>query len=61
LGALSLEEFDLKYQDALRDGKAIVAVAVDNDESVGQIRSLLGKAKAEDVHMLNARGEKIEE
>ncbi len=61
VGALSLEEFDLKYQDALRDGKAMVAVAVDGDESVGQVRELLEKEKAEEVHVLDARGQKIKE
>ena len=61
VGALSLQEFDLKYQDALRDGKAIVAVAVDDDESAVEIRQLLEKENADDIHMLDARGEKIEE
>ncbi len=60
VGALSLEEFDLKYQDALRDGKAIVAVAVDDDESVEEIRDLLEKEHAEDVHTLDAGGVKTE-
>jgi len=61
VGALSLEEFDLKYQDTLREGKAIVAVAVDDDESVQQIRGLFEKEKAEDVHVIDGRGEKLEE
>lgn len=60
VGALSLEEFDLKYQDALRDGKAVVAVAVDDDESVQEIRTLLEKEHAEDVHTVDASGVKRE-
>lgn len=61
VGALSLEEFDLKYQDALRDGKAMVAVAVDDDESVAEVRELLEKEGSEDVHLIDSRGEKIAE
>ena len=63
ISALSLEEFDLKYQSALRDGKAIVAVAVDTEDAATEIQELLGKEGAEDIHMLDARGEqeKIEE
>ena len=61
VGALSLEEFDLKYQDALRDGKAMVAVAVDDEASAAEVRQLLEKENPEDVHMLDARGEKVEE
>ena len=60
VGALSLEEFDLKYQDALRDGKAMVAVAIDDDESAAEIRELLEKQHPEDVHMLDATGHKVD-
>jgi hypothetical protein len=61
VGALSMEEFDLKYQGVLRDGKAMVAVAVDGDDEAGTVRELLEKEGSEDVHMLDARGEKIDE
>jgi len=59
ISGLSLEEFDLKYQDVLREGKAMVAVAVDDDEGASQARKLLEKAGSEDVHMINGSGERI--
>lgn len=61
VGALSMEEFDLKYQGALRDGKAMVAVAVDGDDEAQQIQQLLEKEGPEDLHMLDARGQKVDE
>jgi len=61
VGALSMEEFDLKYQGVLRDGKAMVAVAVDGDDEAAHVRELLDKEGAEELHMLDARGERIEE
>jgi hypothetical protein len=60
VGALSLEEFDLKYQGVLRQGKAMVAVAVDDDESAADARQRLEKEDPEDVHMIDARGERLE-
>ena len=59
ISGLSLEEFDLKYQDVLREGKAMVAVAVDDDEGAKQARKLLEKEGAEDVHMIDGSGERI--
>jgi hypothetical protein len=61
VGALSLEEFDLKYQGVLRDGKAMVAVAVDDEAEVNEVRELLEKEEPEDIHMINASGERIGE
>ena len=59
ISGLSLEEFDLKYQSVLRDGKAMVAVAVEDDESVDDVRKLLEKESPEDVHMIDATGHRI--
>jgi hypothetical protein len=56
-----MEEFDLKYQSALRDGKAMVAVAVDGDEEAAAARQLLEKESPEGIDMLDARGEKVDE
>jgi hypothetical protein len=61
ISGLSLEEFDLKYQGVLRDGKAMVAVAVDNDEAAQQARQLLEKENPEDLHMIDGQGERIGE
>ena len=61
VGALSLEEFDLKYQGVLREGKAMVAVAVDDDESAAEARELLEKEDPEDLHMIDGRGERVGE
>jgi len=61
VGALSLEEFDLKYQGVLRDGKAMVAVAVNDDAAVNRARELLEKESPEDIHMINGSGERIDE
>ena len=59
ISGLSLEEFDLKYQSVLREGKAMVAVAVDDDKGASQARKLLEKAGSEDVHMIDGSGERI--
>lgn len=59
VSALSLEEFDLKYQGVLRDGKAMVAVAVDDEAAADEARSLLQKEDPEDIHMIDATGERI--
>ena len=59
ISGLSLEEFDLKYQDVLREGKAMVAVAVDDDDGVKQARKLLEKEGPEDIHMIDGSGERI--
>jgi hypothetical protein len=61
ISGLSLEEFDLKYQSVLREGKAMVAVAVDGEEAVGKVRDLLEKESPEDIHMINGSGERIDE
>lgn len=61
VGALSLEEFDLKYQGALRDGKAMVGVAVDDDAAAAEVRQLLEKEGPENVDMLDAHGDKVQE
>jgi len=61
VGALSLEEFDLKYQGVLRDGKAMVAVAVDDDSEVKEVRKILEKQDPEDIHMIDATGARIGE
>ncbi len=61
VGALSLEEFDLKYQGVLRDGKAMVAVAVNDEAAVNRARELLEKESPEDIHMINGSGERIDE
>jgi len=59
ISGLSLEEFDLKYQGVLRDGKAMVAVAVDDEAAVEQARKLLEKEGPEDIHMIDVSGERI--
>jgi hypothetical protein len=61
VGALSMEEFDLKYQGVLRDGKAMVAVAVDGDDEADEVRQLLEKESPEDMHMIDASGERLGE
>ena len=61
ISGLSLEEFDLKYQDTLREGKAMVAVAVDDEESVESARKVLEKEGPEDIHMIDGSGERIGE
>ena len=61
VSVLSLEEFDLKYQGALREGKAMVAVAVDDDQSTAEARELLEKEGPEDVHMIDGHGQRLEE
>lgn len=61
ISGLSLEEFDLKYQGVLRDGKAMVAVAVADKETVKKVRDLLEKESPEDIHMINGSGERIDE
>ena len=59
ISGLSLEEFDLKYQGVLRDGKAMVAVAVDDDEGAERARNVLEKEAPEDIHMIDGSGERI--
>ena len=59
VSALSLEEFDLKYQGVLREGKAMVAVAVEDEEAASEARELLEKESPEDIHMIDATGERI--
>jgi hypothetical protein len=61
ISGLSLEEFDLKYQGVLRDGKAMVAVAVDDEGSATEARQLLEKESPEDLHMIDASGQRIGE
>ena len=61
ISGLSMEEFDLKYQGVLRDGKAMVAVAVDDEETVNRVRELLEKESPEDIHMISGSGERIDE
>ena len=61
VSVLSMEEFDLKYQGTLREGKAMVAVAVDDDESTAEARELLEKERPEDVHMIDGQGQRIGE
>lgn len=59
ISGLSLEEFDLKYQDVLREGKAMVAVRVDDDEAANHVRKLLEKEGPEEIHMIDGSGERI--
>jgi hypothetical protein len=59
ISGLSLEEFDLKYQGVLRDGKAMVAVAVNDQASAEKARDLLKKESPEDIHMIDGSGERI--
>lgn len=59
ISGLSLEEFDLKYQDVLREGKAMVAVAVEDDAAADQARKVLEKEDPEDIHMIDGSGERI--
>ena len=61
VSALSLEEFDLKYQGVLREGKAMVAVAVDDESSAAEARELLEKEGPEDLHMIDGQGQRIGE
>ncbi|HWI02685.1 MAG TPA: hypothetical protein VNT52_02500, partial [Acidimicrobiales bacterium] len=61
ISGLSLEEFDLKYQGVLRDGKAMVAVAVDDKAAVDEARKLLEKEGPEDIHMIDGSGERVGE
>lgn len=60
VSVLSLEEFDLKYQGALRDGKAMVAVAVDSDDDAAEARKQLEQEDPDDVHMIDGQGRRIE-
>lgn len=60
VSVLSLEEFDLKYQGALRDGKAMVAVAVDSDGDAAEARKQLQQEDPEDVHVIDGQGRRIE-
>jgi len=61
ISGLSLEEFDLKYQGVLRDGKAMVAVAVADEAAVNRVRELLERESPEDIHMISESGERIDE
>jgi hypothetical protein len=61
VSVLSMEEFDLKYQGTLREGKAMVAVAIDDDESAAEARELLEKESPEDVHTIDGHGQRIGE
>jgi len=61
ISGLSLEEFDLKYQHVLRDGKAMVAVAVEDDAAAEEVRQALEKENPEDVHMIDGQGQRIGE
>jgi hypothetical protein len=61
VSALSLEEFDLKYQGVLRDGKAMVAVAVEDEGAAAEARELLEKESPEDIHMIDGQGQRIGE
>ena len=60
VSVLSLEEFDLKYQGALREGKAMVAVAVDGEDEAAEARERLEKEGPEDVHMIDGQGHRID-
>jgi len=59
ISGLSLEEFDLKYQHVLREGKAMVVVAVDDEEGADRARKVLEKEGPEDIHMIDGSGERI--
>ncbi len=61
VSVLSMEEFDLKYQGALREGRAMVAVAVDDEQSVAEARELLENEGPEDVHIIDGQGHRLEE
>ena len=61
VSALNMEEFDLKYQGALRDGKAMVAVAVDDDEGAADVRAVLDTEDPEGIEMLDAHGENVDD
>ena len=61
VSVLSLEEFDLKYQGVLREGKAMIAVAVDDDSSAAEARGLLEKESPEDIHVIDGQGQRIDE
>ncbi len=61
VGALSMEEFDLKYQHVLRDGKAMVAVAVDDDAAADDVRRHFEKEEPEDIHVIDGSGQRIGE
>ena len=61
VSVLSLEEFDLKYQGALRDGKAMVAVAVEGEEAAAEARKQLEQENPEDIHRIDGQGHRLEE
>jgi hypothetical protein len=60
VSVLSLEEFDLKYQGALREGKAMVAVAVDGEDAAAEARTQLEQEGPEDIHMIDGQGHRID-
>jgi hypothetical protein len=59
VGALSLQELDLTYQDSLREGKVMVAVAADDEEAAAKVREVLDGEHAESVDMLDSTGQRI--
>ena len=61
VSVLSMEEFDLKYQGTLREGKAMLAVAVDDESSAAEARELLEKESPEDGHMIDGHGQRVGE
>jgi hypothetical protein len=60
VSVLSLEEFDLKYQGVLREGKAMVAVAVDDEESASEARKQLEQENPDDIHMIDGQGHRLD-
>ena len=61
VSVLSMEEFDLKYQGALRDGKAMVAVAVEDDDAAAEARKELEQEDPEDIHMIDGQGNRLDD
>jgi hypothetical protein len=59
VGALSLQELDLTYQHSLREGKAMVAVAADDEEAAATAGEVLEHEGAEGVDLLDSTGQKI--
>jgi hypothetical protein len=59
VGALSLQELDLTYQDALRDGKVMVAVAADDEDMAAKVRDAIEDEHPERVDLLDSTGQKI--
>jgi hypothetical protein len=61
VSVLSMEEFDLKYQGALRDGKAMVAVAVEDDDAAAEARKELEQEDPEDIHVIDGQGNRLDD